>query len=254
MNYSITKITIKYHRISKIKTEFKLKEPYAGCDENEIKREFSEHVIIDSESETLEICCEFGRGNKVNSIYNIDKDEIYDFFDTYNGETLFVEMTGDSSQIEQDPSDIKRYEIIVEFENASPRTISGIFDGNGLPDDYASFMDSLAEFISRYEFGGDLFNKRIYKARKKGRGECIFCSVEFENAYKSYYYLTDDESLAVGDFVVVPVGKNNKEAIAHIVKIEYFNTDEVPIPFNRVKSIIRRADEEKDYFQKEWFY
>lgn len=213
---------------------------------------YSESLILNRESETIDIYRKIAAECDVTTKYRIGEGVI-DFLDELSGETLFVEMNGDDTQIEQDPLESKKYEITVEFRNAPMRKICGVFDGNGLPDDYAGFADDLADFISFYGFFGELFNKRIYKYRKKKRGEYIFCSVEFENAYKSYYYLTDDESLQIDDFVVVPVGKNNRETVALIVDIEYFDADEVPMPLDKVKKIIRRADEEIDNFSKEWF-
>ena len=72
-------------------------------------------------------------------------------------------------------------------------------------------------------------------------GEYIFCSCVFGNSYKSYYYLTDDETLEEGDLVKVPVGNNGRMGIAEIVEIEYYNEDEVPMSLEKVKKIIGRA-------------
>ena len=71
-----------------------------------------------------------------------------------------------------------------------------------------------------------------------------FCSVEFDEGGKSYYYLTENDTLAIGDFVFVPVGKDGRTAIVEIVNIEYFPEDKVPFPLEKVKRIIRKCTDD----------
>ena len=66
----------------------------------------------------------------------------------------------------------------------------------------------------------------------------IFCKVQFKGSYKHYTYRTDDETLAVGDVVDVPVGRNNDVNQARIVEIGYFDEYEAPFPIDRIKKII----------------
>lgn len=70
------------------------------------------------------------------------------------------------------------------------------------------------------------------------QGKYIFCKVQFKGTYKHYTYQTDDETLAVGDVVDVPVGKNNDVNQARIVEIGYFDEYEAPFPIDRIKKII----------------
>jgi hypothetical protein len=72
----------------------------------------------------------------------------------------------------------------------------------------------------------------------------MYCSAEFENGYKSYYYISDDYSIEEGDVVVVPAGKDNHEAIVVVTKIEYFPAEDAPIPVEKTKHIIRKYDNE----------
>ena len=67
--------------------------------------------------------------------------------------------------------------------------------------------------------------------------EYIYLSVVFSEGGKAYYYQTDDETIAVGDLVVVPV-RNGSQQIVTVVKVEHFNEDELPMPANQVKYII----------------
>ena len=80
----------------------------------------------------------------------------------------------------------------------------------------------------------------MYGKVRRCDNDIIYCSVEFEDGCKSYYYISDDDSIRVGDFVIVPAGKDNHEAVVEVVK----------------KEILRRgkcafADgENKTYYQK----
>lgn len=71
-----------------------------------------------------------------------------------------------------------------------------------------------------------------------------FCSVTFDEGYKSYYYLTEDDSIEIGDFVLVPAGKDNHEAVVEVVNIEYFSEENVPLPIENTKRIIRKCTDE----------
>jgi len=76
---------------------------------------------------------------------------------------------------------------------------------------------------------------------KRRKGEYIYCSVTFDDSYKTYYYLTDDDSIEVGDLVMVPAGIDNHLAMVEVVKIEYFQDGNVPFPMNKIKKIVRKA-------------
>ncbi|WP_373125163.1 hypothetical protein [Blautia producta] len=83
----------------------------------------------------------------------------------------------------------------------------------------------------------------VYGRIRRCRSDIIFCSVTFEEGYKRYYYIADDDSIEVGDFVIVPAGKDNHEAVVEVVKKEYFSENEVPLPLDRTKHIIRKCTE-----------
>ena len=69
----------------------------------------------------------------------------------------------------------------------------------------------------------------------------IYLSVEFSDGGKTYYYRTDDETIDCGDYVVVPVGSYD-EKIVKVVDVEEFNECDVPMPLERVKSIIGKSE------------
>jgi len=102
------------------------------------------------------------------------------------------------------------------------------------------FSKNLRKYLKRW----DLF---VFDGNTKPVADGImFCSCEFEGGGKSYYYISDDPSLEEGDLVRVPVGDNGRTSVVEIVDVEFFKDDEVPMPLNRVKKIIERADDWED--------
>lgn len=84
----------------------------------------------------------------------------------------------------------------------------------------------------------------MYGKVKRRTTDYIYCSVVFDEGQKSYYYLTEDDSIEVGDFVLVPVGKDNHEAVVEVVNIEYFSEENIPLPIEKTKKIIRKCKAE----------
>ncbi len=69
-----------------------------------------------------------------------------------------------------------------------------------------------------------------------------FVSVAFKSGEKLYCYRADDDSLKVGDRVIVPTGCYGDINTAKIVRIEYCSAKDAPFPINKIKSIIGKAD------------
>lgn len=90
----------------------------------------------------------------------------------------------------------------------------------------------------------------VYGKVKRRKQDYIYCSVEFDAGYKSYYYIADDDSIEVGDYVVVSAGKDNHQSVAEVVKIEYFAEGNAPLPLDKTKHIIRKcADDDSDFIE-----
>ena len=70
--------------------------------------------------------------------------------------------------------------------------------------------------------------------------EYIYCDVKFENTPRKFSYITDDESIVVGDTVVVPTGRNNIESIAVVQSIKRCTSENAPYPPSKTKRIIRK--------------
>lgn len=201
-----------------------------------------EHLIIDRETETLEHIQNIGSGCKVSHKYEIEGG-IESLLDDFDAEDLFSHIEGNPDDVVETPCETKDYRITINYKKNPQRVIEGSYDKNGLPDDFADFAETVFDFIRFYGMG-EIFDPSVYGKVKRRQSEYIFCSVTFDEGYKSYYYLTNDDSIEVGDFVIVPAGKDNHEAVVEVVNIEYFNDENAPLPAEKTKRIIRKCTDD----------
>ena len=234
----INRITLDYHRLTKIKPKAKADGAILG----QIIWNYTEQLIIDRQTETIEHTQNIGTGCKVSRKYEI-KDGIKNLLDYFDAENLFSHIKGDPDDVVENPNETRNYKITIDYKKNPQRVIEGSFDKNGLPDDFRDFVCEVYNFISLYGIG-EILNPSVYGKVKRRKSEYIFCSVYFESGYKTYYYLTDDDSIRVGDYVIVPAGKDNHKSIARVEEIEYFNEENVPFPVEKTKKIIRKCTDE----------
>ncbi|MFV0362219.1 MAG: hypothetical protein ACK5LL_03895 [Suipraeoptans sp.] len=159
-------------------------------------------------------------------------------------------VEGNPPDIINTPHDTKEYPITIDFNKNPQRVIQGTFDKNGLPDDFADFAETVFSFMRFYGFG-EILDPSVYEKVKRRKNDYIFCSVTFDEGYKSYYYITDDDSIEVGDSVLVPAGKDNHTAIVEVVNIEYYSEKDAPLPVGKTKRIIRKCTDDDFDQQKE---
>lgn len=239
----INKITVDYLRSTKINSA---KEP-KSTERDLLTWNYREHLIIDRETETIEYIRNIGTDCKISYKYEIG-DGIESLLDNFDAEDLFTYIIGNPEDVIEKPDESKDYIITVEYEKNPNRTITGSFDKYGLPDDYNEFAKTVYDFICFYGTA-EIFSPSFYDMAKRRSSDHIYCSVTFEEDGESYYYLTDDDSIEIGDFVIVPAGRNNHETVVKVVNIEYFNDENVPLPLDKTKHIIRKClDKEPDEY------
>ncbi len=232
----IERITLDYRSTVKMASDQQaVKEP--------VIRSHKERLVIDRETGTLEYRKEYGGENRVSGKYEM-KDKIENLLDEFDAEELFSYVEENPYDVIDTPDENLSYKITVDYKKNPQRVIEGNFDRKSLPEDFADFIERVSRFIRCYGIG-DIFNPLIYRKKKRCKSDYIFCSVVFEDPYKSYYYLTDDDSIDIGDFVIVPAGKDNHEAIVEVIHIEYFNEADAPFPVDKTKKIIRKCTEEE---------
>lgn len=230
----VDKITINYHRITKIKPKVPISDTVEYC-----TWDYSEQLVLNRETETLEHIKCVGSGCVISHKYYV-QEGVTGLLDDLDASSLFQQITGNDPDVITDPNETKDYEITVDFHKRSQLVISGTYDKNGLPEDWPELAESILDFMRFYGIG-EILDPSVYMKAKRKTTDYIFCSVEFNGSSKSYYYLTEDDTLSIGDFVFVPVGKDGRTAIVEIVNIEYLPEDKVPFPLDKVKYIIRKC-------------
>ena len=88
-----------------------------------------------------------------------------------------------------------------------------------------------------------MFLKSIYGRRPRQPDEFIYLSVVFENHYKTYYYLTDDDTIKVGDYVMVPVGNEKEVEMVQVVAKEYYTRAKAPRSPETTKYVLEKTKE-----------
>jgi len=228
-----------YEKIKCITIDYRFTSVIIPADESvDITWEYKDHLVIDRQTETIEDTLQLAEQCDVARKYHV-ADGISSFLDDLDIETLFTEFNEPEADVLPSPEGTAEYEVKVEFYRQEPRIISGKYDKQGLPKDWPEFIESLYDFISFYGFG-EMFDKKQYEKTYRKKNDYIFLSVIFGDYGKPYYYLTDDDSIQIGEQVVVPVGDEGAERIVRVSKKQYFQADNVPMSLEKVKSIIGR--------------
>ncbi|MEI3614299.1 hypothetical protein [Pseudogracilibacillus sp. SO30301A] len=234
----INKITLDYHRVTKIKP----KEVPEDSTWEFVTWDYTERLIIDRDTETLEHIQNIGTGCKVSRKYEVEGG-IESLLENFDAEDLFSHSEGNPDDVIETPNETKDYTITIDYKKNPQRIITGSYDKNGLPEDFADFAETVFDFIRFYGMG-EILDPSVYGKAKRRKSEYIFCSVSFDEGCKSYYYLTEDDSIEIGDFVLVPAGKDNHEVVVEVVNIEYFSEENAPLPIEKTKRIIRKCTDE----------
>ncbi len=132
------------------------------------------------------------------------------------------------------------FELKLHYHNGDEKIIKGEYNRPNLPEKWGYIIFKLEKFLTCYGVLGDVFNSCIYGKGVKA-GEIIYCSVNFRDGNKDFYYQTDDDSLCIGEKVIVPWGKENLRREGIIEKIEYFVEENFPFPIEKTKHIVSRA-------------
>lgn len=233
----VERITVDYHRVTKIKP----KQPFSETMEY-VTWDYTEKLILDRESETLEHIQNIGSGCMVSRKYYV-QDGVENLLDDIDAEELFGNIEGNPDDVIENPLETQEYAITIDFKKGLRRVIQGTYDKKALPEAWGDFADAVWDFICFYGFG-EILDPSVYRKVKRRKQDYIYCSVEFDEGYKSYYYIVDDDSINVGDHVIVPVGKDNHHSIAEVVKIELFSEEDVPLPLDKTKHIIRKCTDD----------
>lgn len=233
LTIEIERITVDYNRAIKSKNEDTIDH-------------YSEKLILERSSQTFEYIQTGPYGKKIHK-YELpgEINQLLDFFHPYQ---LFTKINTTPDDVIENPLDTKEYTITVNLNDGTQRSICGSFDKDELPQDYEYFILNVIDFFEQSE-RREIFSSYLYKQRKPRKSDYLYCSVQFEDSYKHYYYISDDKSVQVGDFVIVPAGPENIPTIVRIVRLYYCDEKHAPYPPEKTKHIIRKCTEEELY---EW--
>lgn len=231
--------------INKVLVEFFWRDEIKAEEENEDSAdrvlEYYESLLITRERDTIEIGQKLDNGFLISHSYHIPHG-VSDLLNHLDYKTLFRKTLEEQAAPEPDKLSSRKYEISLEFEKGEPFKICGNFDITGLPTDWYRFVHRVASFVSFYGLGQILIPEKT-KARKREQGEYMLCSVVFGNEEKIYYYFSENDTIDFYDDVWVPAGKDNAPAVATVVDIEFFKKEDIPFPFEKIKTILGPVDE-----------
>lgn len=229
----ISRIEIKYHRCTKIKPG---NIPLDATWEY-VTWDYNEELVLDAATNVLTQVCQIGTGCKVTHTYEVEGG-ICSFLEDYSAD-LFSIIEGNPPDVIDNPMEQKDYEIRILSHQGSERIVTGTYDKNGLPVDWADFIDSVWNFMRFYGIG-EIFDESNYNRPRRRESDLIFCKVTFDEWGQTYTYLADTDDYNAGDLVVVPVGRDNHESVARIDSIEYRQPEVAPFPLEKTKHIIRK--------------
>ena len=225
-----------FERIERITIDHEHKKKIVAADGQVVTWNPTNHIVIDRKTDTIEYTYKIGTECDVTRKYHVAQG-VSNFLDELEYQNLFVEFEEKELDAIIPEDDEATYTATVDFLRGPSRIVAGRYDKQGLPIDWPQFIEDLYDFMSFYGFG-EMFDEKQYGRTYRKTNDYIFLSVRFGEYGKTYYYLTEDDTIQVGDQVVVPVGSEGKERIVEVAKKEYYSSDRVPMPIEKVKSIV----------------
>ena len=225
-----------FERIERITIDHEHKKKIVAADGQVVTWNPTNHIVIDRKTDTIEYIYKIGAECDVTRRYHVAQG-VSNFLDELEYQNLFVEFEEKELDAIIPEDDEATYTATVDFLRGPSRIVAGRYDKQGLPVDWPEFIEDLYDFMSFYGFG-EMFDEKQYGRTYRKTNDYIFLSVRFGEYGKTYYYLTEDDTIQVGDQVVVPVGSEGKERIVEVAKKEYYSSDRVPMPIEKVKSIV----------------
>ena len=225
-----------FERIERITIDHEHKKKIVAADGQVVTWNPTNHIVIDRKTDTIEYTYKIGTECDVTRKYHVAQG-VSNFLDELEYQNLFVEFEEKELDAIIPEDDEATYTATVDFLRGPSRIVAGRYDKQGLPVDWPEFIEDLYDFMSFYGFG-EMFDEKQYGRTYRKTNDYIFLSVRFGEYGKTYYYLTEDDTIQVGDQVVVPVGSEGKERIVEVAKKEYYSSDRVPMPIEKVKSIV----------------
>lgn len=201
-------------------------------------QEYSEEMTLDRRSQTLRYRRSFADDVYVSTEYkNMNEVSIgLDMWDRFFSDAPSVSL---DEMCDPEPP---RIDILVDRHDGSQEHFLWHYNRTSLPEDWPRFMGMIGHRLQLSTMFINLISPSIYLHGAKA-GELIYATVRVKPTGRSYFYITNDNSLQKGDKVLVPFGESDEPVRGEIQKIEYYLPENVPHPVEETRAIICRAPE-----------
>lgn len=82
----------------------------------------------------------------------------------------------------------------------------------------------------------------IILSPKNNQKQFYFVDITFDNNSRPYTYLCSDESITIGDYVIVPVGADSDKKCVHVNDAYYATAETLHYPINKMKMVISKIE------------
>ncbi len=202
-----------------------------------------EEIVIRRDTGDVTIRISIDNSRRADRHYITAKD-VSTFMDRWSGKHFFEFFDDSPSQVPEGVEVTRRFELAVSFDDRSPIEVTGPYYREYLPDQWEDFVDSIYGLLASFR-GMEVLDYDNYHRALCSDGEFMFCSVLFQPGGKSYYYISDDPGISVGDQVMVPVGEYDRTAAVMVEAIERYDEEDAPMEPEMVKHILRRCEEDE---------
>ncbi len=198
-------------------------------------QEYREEMSLDRRSQKLFYRRSFSSEVYVQTEYrNMNEVSIgLDLWDRYFSDAPTLSMD------DMAPEEPPRFDVRVDRHDGSQEHYLWHYSRTCLPEDWARFIGLIGHRLQLSTMFVNIISPSMYLHGARA-GELIYCTVKIPKLGRSFYYLTNDNSLRKGDKVLVPFGENNETMSGEITKIEYYEPENVPHPIIDMKAILRK--------------
>lgn len=204
--------------------------------------EYTEEMTLDRRTQTLRYRRAFADDIYVQTEYkNMNEVSI--------GIDMWERFFRDAAPVSLDdmvPIEPAKLDVRVDYHDGEQEHFLWHYSRTTLPEDWPKFIGMIGHRLQLSTMFVNLLNPSYYQHGAKAN-EVIYATVRLPSVGRSFYYITNDNSLRKGDKVLVPYGENQYPTSGEITKIEYFYPENVPQPLDDIAAIIGRDfDAEKE--------
>ncbi len=206
--------------------------------------DYGEQLCMSRADETITYKRWEPTGTDITTTYHLP-DNVSAILDNLNQADFTETIPGLPDDAMDDDGQFGHFTCTLTQRNLDPIRFGGDYEKYSLPDNWPGLMEVLHNMMD-IPVLGVLLSADFFGKRRRRASDVIYLSVNFGNSSREYNYLTDDDSIEVGDDVVVPVGEDNVQQVVEVTAKNYYQPDEVPYPLDRIKRVIGKADDDDE--------